>query len=41
MVLRLVARLPTNRMSIVEPDQPLAIRPVQGQRIVDTMGLLG
>lgn len=40
MALRLAALLPTDGMRIVEADQPLAIRPVQGQRVVDTMGLL-
>ena len=40
MVLRLAGPLPRDRMGIVEPDQPLAIRPVQRERVVDAMRLL-
>lgn len=40
MVLRLAALLPRHRMGVVEADQPLAIRPVQRQRVVDAVRLL-
>jgi len=40
MVLRLAALLPCHRMGVVEADQPLAVRPVQCQRLVDAMRLL-
>ena len=40
MVLRLTALLRCHAMGIVEADQPLASRPVQGQRVVDAVRLL-
>ncbi len=40
MVLRLAALLLRDWMCIVEADQPLAIRSVQRERVVDPMGLL-
>jgi hypothetical protein len=40
MVLRFAAPAPADRMCIVEADQPLAIRTMQCERIVDTMRLL-
>ena len=40
MVLRGAALLPRDRMGVVEADQPLAIRPVQGERVVDAVRLL-
>jgi hypothetical protein len=39
-VLCLPALLPLHRMGIVEADQPLAIRPMQRQRIVQPVRLL-
>ena len=40
MVLRLAALLPCHSMGVVEADQPLAIRAVQRERVVDAMWLL-
>ena len=40
MILRPAAALPANRMSVVEPDQPLTVRPMQGERAVEPMRLL-
>ena len=40
MVLRITAFLPADRMRVVEPDQPLALRPVQRERVVDAVRLL-
>ena len=40
MVLWLTALLRCHRMGIVEADQPLSIRPVQGQRVIDSVRLL-
>ena len=40
MVLRFTTLLPRDRMGIIEADQPLAVRPVQRQRVVDAMRLL-
>ena len=40
MVLRLAALLPRHRMGIVEAGQPLAIRTVQRQRIIQPVRLL-
>ena len=40
MVLGLPARLPRDRMGFVEANQPLAVRPVQRQRIVQSVRLL-
>jgi hypothetical protein len=40
MALRLAAPLPHHRMGNVEPDQPLAIRPVRRERVVQPMRLL-
>ena len=34
------ALLPRHRMGVVEPDQPLAIGSMQGERVVDSMRLL-
>ena len=39
MVLRFAALLPRNRMGVVEADQPLTIRAVQRQRVIDAMRL--
>ncbi len=41
MVLRLAPLLVCRRMGIIEADQPLAVRPVQRERVVDAMRLLG
>lgn len=40
MVLWVAALLPCHWMRIVEADKPLAVRPVQRERVVDTMRLL-
>ena len=40
MVLRMTAPLSSYRVSIVEPNQPLAVRPVQSERIVEAMRFL-
>jgi hypothetical protein len=40
MVVRLATPPSANRMSIVKADHPLAIRPMQRQRVVDAMWLL-
>ena len=40
MVLRIAALLPCDRMGIIEPDQPFAVRPMQCERVVDAMRLL-
>jgi hypothetical protein len=40
MVLRTAPSLPSDGMGIVEADEPLAVRAVQGQRIVETVRLL-
>ena len=40
MVLRLAAPLPPDRVGIVEPGQPLTIRPMQRERVVDAIRLL-
>ncbi len=40
MVLRLAALMPRHGMGVVEPDQPLAVRPVQCQRVVHPVRLL-
>ena len=40
MVLRLATLLPTDRMSIIESDQPFAVRSVQRQRIIEAVRLL-
>ncbi len=40
MVLRRASSLPADRMGIVEPDQPHAIRAMQCERVVDAMRLL-
>jgi len=40
MVLRFAALAPADRMGIVEACQPLPVRPVQRQRIVDVVRLL-
>lgn len=39
MILRLSALLPRDRVSIVEADEPLAIRSMQCQRIVQAVRL--
>jgi hypothetical protein len=39
MILRRASLLPRDRMSIIETDQPLAVRSVQRERIVDTVRL--
>ena len=39
MVLRLTALLSRHWMGVVEPDQALAIRPVQRQRVIQAMRL--
>lgn len=40
MVLWITANLLSHRVSIVEPNQPLAVRPVQSERIVEAMRFL-
>jgi hypothetical protein len=40
MVQRLATPLPGSRVGIVESDQPLALRAMQGERVVDAMRLL-
>ena len=40
MVQRPAAPLPGSRVGIVEPDQTLALRAMQGERVVDAMRLL-
>ena len=40
MVLRLSALPPPDRMGVVEADQPLAVRSVQRERVVDAVRLL-
>ncbi len=40
MVPRLATLPPRDRMSVVEADQPLAIRSVQSERVIQSMGLL-
>jgi hypothetical protein len=40
MVLRLATLPPTDRMSIIESDQPLAVGSVQRQRIIEAVRLL-
>ncbi len=40
MVLRPTPLLPLHRMGVVEPDQALAVRPVQRQRVIQAMRLL-
>ncbi len=40
MVLPLAAPLPRDRMRVVEADQPLALRPMQRERVVDAVRLL-
>jgi hypothetical protein len=37
MVLRFAALLPADRMGIIEPNQSLAVRPMQRQGIIDAM----
>jgi hypothetical protein len=40
MVLRLATLLPADRMSIIESDQPFALRSVQRQSIIEAVRLL-
>jgi hypothetical protein len=40
MVLRVAPPLTSDRMSVVEPNQSLAVRPVQRERVVQPMRLL-
>ena len=40
MVVRLSALPPPDRMGVVEADQPLAVRSVQRERVVDAVRLL-